>query len=69
MAALPNQIDEREQERTKLFIGLADPAFLRDGSAVAQSKARLSALESEIARLTERWEVLETIATESGQNQ
>lgn len=69
LAALPNQIDEREQERAKLFMVLADPAFLRDGSTVGQSKARLSALEEEITRFTDRWELLETIAADAGQSQ
>ena len=69
LAALPAQIDKCEQERSSLYESLADPAFLRDGVAVSQSKARLVALDLEITRLTDRWEALETIAAEAGQNQ
>jgi len=38
---------------------------LRDGSAVAAVRSRLAALEPEITGLTERWETLETIATQA----
>ncbi|HZK77935.1 MAG TPA: ATP-binding cassette domain-containing protein, partial [Gemmatimonadaceae bacterium] len=62
LAALPDRIDEKEKERGKIYESLSDPAFLRDGVATADAKARLIALEGEIAALTERWEALETIA-------
>jgi ATP-binding cassette subfamily F protein uup len=55
---------EREQER--LYASLTDPAFLRDGAAVAEAKSRLALLAGEIATLTERWEALETLASEAG---
>jgi len=64
LAALPERIDAREHDRARLYLSLADPALLRDGAAAAEAKARLAALEAEIAELTERWEALETIAAE-----
>jgi ATP-binding cassette subfamily F protein uup len=66
LAALPDRIDALEGERERLYASLADPALLRDGAAVADARARLAALESEIAELTERWEALETIAAGQG---
>ena len=56
----------REQERERLYASLSDPAFLRDGLAVAAAKSRLTAVTDEIATLTERWETLETMASEVG---
>jgi ATP-binding cassette subfamily F protein uup len=62
LAALPTRIDESERERERIYASLADAAFLRDGAAVADAKARLVALETEIEQLIARWEELETIA-------
>jgi ATP-binding cassette subfamily F protein uup len=58
---LPDRIDEKERERERVYSSLADPAVLRDGAASAAAKARVMALDAEIAKLTERWEALETI--------
>jgi ATP-binding cassette subfamily F protein uup len=66
LEALPQEIDAREQERERLYASLIDPAFLRDGAAVAEAKSRLAAVTDEIATLTERWETLETMASEAG---
>jgi ATP-binding cassette subfamily F protein uup len=66
LEALPHDIDAREQERERLYASLADPAFLRDGAAVIEAKSRLAAVLAEIAALTERWEALETLASEAG---
>ena len=63
LAELPERIDEKETERASIYERLADPIFLRDGAATAAAKARLEAIEDEIAALTERWEKLETIAS------
>lgn len=63
LAALPDKIDVLEQERTTLYASLADPAFTRNSSALLEANSRLSALEKEIATLTERWETLETLAS------
>jgi ATP-binding cassette subfamily F protein uup len=64
LEALPERIDAAEREREGLFASLADPALLRDGAAVADAKARLAALEGEIGAMIERWEALETLASE-----
>ncbi|MBV9879902.1 MAG: ATP-binding cassette domain-containing protein [Gemmatirosa sp.] len=64
LAGLPDRIDALEREREASFAGLADPSLARDGGAMAAAKARLTALEAEIARTTERWEALETIAAD-----
>jgi len=66
LAALPAQIDGLDAERGALYAQMADPAFLRDGAAVARARTRLDAIDAEITKLTERWEALETIAAESG---
>jgi len=66
LEALPQEIDAREREQERLYASLADPAFLRDGAAVAEAKSRLAVLTAEIATLTERWEALETLASEAG---
>jgi ATP-binding cassette subfamily F protein uup len=63
LAGLPDLIDEKENERERIYQKLADPIFLRDGGATAVAKARLAAIEDEVAALTERWEALETIAS------
>ena len=65
LTGLPDRIDAAEQERSRLYGSLADPALLRDGAAVTAARARLAALDDEIAALVARWEALETIAAES----
>jgi ATP-binding cassette subfamily F protein uup len=65
LAGLPDRIDALERERALLYASLSDPAVLRDGSAVVAAQARLSAVEAELVDLTERWETLETIATQA----
>ena len=46
--------------RAGLHDAMADPAFYRqDGGAIAEAKARLEALERELAAAYERWEALE----------
>jgi ABC transport system ATP-binding/permease protein len=65
LEALPDRIDAMEREREAIYASLSDPALLRDGSAVAEARARLAATEAEIVSLTARWEALETIAAES----
>ena len=62
LASLPDSIDALERERELVYASLADPALLRGGAAVAAAKARLAAIEIEIAAGLARWEELETIA-------
>ena len=64
LASLPDRIDGAEREREQLYASLGDPSFLRDGVAVTAAKARLAAIEVELAELVSRWEELETIAAE-----
>ncbi len=65
LAELPDRIDAVEGERSALYAQLADPRFLRDGSAVTISTGRLAELDAELARLGHRWEELELIAAGS----
>ena len=64
LAELPHKIDAAEREREAAYLSLADPGVVRDGRAMANARARVEALDGEIARLTVRWEELETIAAE-----
>ncbi|HEY5087418.1 MAG TPA: ATP-binding cassette domain-containing protein [Gemmatimonadaceae bacterium] len=66
LESLPDQIDNRENERNGIYTLLISPAFLRDGVAAAETKARLNALDLEIAELMMRWEELDTIARDAG---
>jgi ABC transport system ATP-binding/permease protein len=65
LAALPDVIDAHERERAALYSQMADPAFLRDGTAVAAATARLRALDDEVLAFTARWELLESLAAAS----
>jgi ATP-binding cassette subfamily F protein uup len=62
LAAVPDAIDALEREREAVYASLAEPALLRDGVATTAAKARLVAIESEIAARLARWEELESIA-------
>ena len=65
LAELPERIDAAERAREQLFGSLADPVVLRDGAAVTAARARLAALEADIAAWTARWEALEVAASEA----
>ena len=65
LAALPDRIDGLEREREAIYVSLADPALLRDGSAVVSAKARLAAIDLELPELIARLEQLETIAADA----
>jgi ATP-binding cassette subfamily F protein uup len=61
--ALPGRIEELEAARAELHDAMADPAFYRqDGGAISEARARLEALEQELAAAYERWEALEGLA-------
>jgi ATP-binding cassette subfamily F protein uup len=63
---LPARIDVLERERETLYASMADPAFLRDGAAVAKATSRVDAIDAELTALMERWEALETLQAELG---
>ena len=65
LTALPAGIDATEAERARLYETLADPATLRDASAVAAARERLALLDATLETLVARWEALETIAAAS----
>ncbi|HEX4515870.1 MAG TPA: ATP-binding cassette domain-containing protein, partial [Polyangiaceae bacterium] len=65
LAALPERIEKSEQERATLYASLSDASFLRDGAAVVDAHARLTALDVEIEQLIARWEELETVAADA----
>ena len=62
LTELPDRIDKVEREREAIYLSLSDPQLLRDGAAVAAARARVVSFDLEIAKLTERWEALETLA-------
>ena len=62
LAELPDRIDKVEREREAAYLSLADPLLLRDGAAVTAARARVASFDVEIAKLTQRWEALETLA-------
>src|SRR5262249_38836471 len=60
LEALPARIEELEAAREALHQAMADPAFYRkEGGEIAEAKARLEALEQELATAYDRWEILE----------
>lgn len=60
---LPAQIEQLEAERHALHATMADPAFYRqDGAAIAETKAKLEALEQTLGAAYERWETLEAMS-------
>jgi ATP-binding cassette subfamily F protein uup len=65
LSALPEQIDALERKRDGLYAMLTDPALLRDGASVAAARGRLAEVDGEILVMTERWEMLETIAADA----
>ena len=65
LAGLPDRIDALERERETIYASLGNSAVLRDGTAVLAAKARLAAVEQEIAELIQRWETLETLKSMS----
>jgi ABC transport system ATP-binding/permease protein len=66
LSALPDRIDALERDREAAYLALSDQAVVRDGEAMAKAKARVAAIESEIAAATSRWEELEGIAALTG---
>lgn len=52
----------RQQGAAGLYASLADLAFLKNGPATAAAKARLAAVDRELAESTARWERLGSLA-------
>jgi ATP-binding cassette subfamily F protein uup len=62
LEALPGRIEALEAELGQVHQAMADPAYYRQPPAVlAESGARLQALQKELAEAYQRWEDLETI--------
>ena len=65
--ALPARIEALEAEQAALTAKLADPAFYkREPGAFSAVKARLDALELDLAAALPRWEELETLRAAAG---
>lgn len=63
LETLPARIESLETARAELHDAMADPSFYRqDGTAIAESRSRLEAIESELAAAYARWEELEALA-------
>jgi len=65
---LPDRIQGMERDKSALYETLADPSLYRkkDGAEIAREKARLDALERELAAAYARWEELEALAGPAG---
>jgi ATP-binding cassette subfamily F protein uup len=62
LEALPGRIEVLESELEALHQAMADPAFYRKaGDEIAEARARLEAVEQELAAAYQRWETLEKI--------
>jgi ATP-binding cassette subfamily F protein uup len=62
LEALPARIEQLEDEQAQIHTQLADPRLYQEaGDKVAQLKARLEALETELTAGYARWEELESI--------
>jgi ATP-binding cassette subfamily F protein uup len=66
LETLPQRIEELDAEQQRLIATMADPAFYREsGNKVANAKARLEAVEKELATVFKRWEELEALKEQS----
>jgi ATP-binding cassette subfamily F protein uup len=60
LESLPVRIESLETNIRQLHETMSDPAFYkRDGASIAQTNSRLAELETELAAVYERWELLE----------
>ena len=58
---IPQQIEELEQEQTELQSAMSDPDFFKQSSdVITDASNRLQTIQSELERLLERWEELES---------
>ena len=62
LETLPQRIEELDAEQKRIIAAMADPAFYREsGNKVADTKARLEAVEKELAEVYKRWNELEAL--------
>lgn len=62
LAALPQRIEELEEEQDKLYQAVSDPLLYKKGNDEAiLINTKLSTLHSELENAYKRWEVLETL--------
>jgi len=62
LETLPKRIEELDAEQQRIIATMADPAFYREsGNKVAETKARLEVVETELAVAYKRWEELEAM--------
>lgn len=62
LKSLPGRIETLEVERIELHESMAEPSFYRrEGSEIAAAKARLEAVERDLAAAYQRWEALEQV--------
>ncbi len=60
LETLPALIEQLDAEQQKIVAAMGDPAFYREsGNKIAGTKARLEAVEAELAQAYKRWEELE----------
>ncbi|WP_417398255.1 ATP-binding cassette domain-containing protein [Gimesia chilikensis] len=58
---IPQQIEELEQEQTELQSAMSDPDFFKQSSdIITDASNRLQTIQSELERLLERWDELES---------
>jgi ATP-binding cassette subfamily F protein uup len=62
LETLPQRIEELDAEQKRIVEAMADPAFYREsGNKVADTKARLDAVEIELSEVYKRWNELEAL--------
>jgi ATP-binding cassette subfamily F protein uup len=62
LETLPQRIEELDAEQKRIIAAMADPAFYREsGNKVADTTARLEAVEIELAEVYKRWNELEAL--------
>ncbi|MGE5172509.1 MAG: ATP-binding cassette domain-containing protein [Betaproteobacteria bacterium] len=62
LEALPQRIEKLETEQRQILAAMVDPAFYREsGNKVSEYKAKLEALEMELAEAYSRWEELDAL--------
>jgi ABC transport system ATP-binding/permease protein len=62
LETLPQRIEELDIEQKRIIMTMADPAFYREsGNKVAETKARIEAVEKELTEVYKRWNELEAL--------